>query len=565
MEDQQTPNGRWLSSSLLNFACIFAVAAAMIYYNGGIGVGTSNHVGQLPVVRRILDPNYLPGDFNIALRFYHHRAFSYLVAGGSALLGEDRALVVLGVLAMVALSAALFGVCRTLGLSRWGFLVVGAMAATRFAWTDRGLELNEFLGDPEIMPPPLAHAALLLALTALIKERYRLAMFFTGLVILAHLQIGLTFALMTAPLYLIKIRELGTEPGAVATWLPREGRKSKEPGRYRSRFRNSAPFSSKDLVKVKEALVLAALLIVPASPALWHVGHMFKQGLATSPVPASFYIDFRHPHHFELLSITAAVWVVIHLIVIVLAYGVFRRRDANISRGIGRLLVCCVTLALLCLIHFTDYYLIKNDKLAQVQFLRLSPLITALGAVCFVLLVNGWPKNQRLVALANVVLIAASAGWAWASPRRLETPYYFGVRRFAEEKSSWVDVALWVKANGPRDAVYLAPPGNNGFSVLSDRSIVAEFKLNPDGAMYQAEWFERLRDLAGGQLPAGRGFENRKLLNKAFAKLDNEQLLALSRKYNAAYAVLPKESRASFEVVYQNREYRVVKLPPGFD
>jgi hypothetical protein len=536
MEDQQNSNNRWFSSTLLNLACIFVVAAAMIYCNGGVGVGTSNHVGQLPVVRRILDPNYLPGDFNIALRFYHHRAFSYLVAGGSALLGEDRALVVLGVLAMAALSAALFGLCHALGLSRWGFLTVGAMAAARFTWTGRGLELNEFLGDPEIMPPPLAHAVLLLALTALVRERYRRAAFFTGLVILLHLQIGLTLALMTSPLYFVRLCE----------------------------FRTRAPLPSKNLVWVKEAFVLTALLIVPSLPALWHVRHMFKQGLAKSPVPAAFYIDFRHPHHFELFSTAAAVWVIVHLIVMVLAYWVFRR-DANISRGIGKLLVCCGALVVLCLIHFADYYLIKNDKLAQVQFLRLSPLITILGAVCFVLLVNRWPNNQRLVALANVVLIAVSAGWAWASPRRLETPYYFGVRRFAEEKSSWVDVALWVKANGPRDAVYLAPPGNNGFSVLSERSIVAEFKLNPDGAMYQAEWFERLRDLAGGQLPAGHGFENRKLLNKAFAKLNSEQLLAISRKYNAGYAVLPKDSRATFEVAYQNKEYRVVKLPAGFD
>ncbi|HMV48665.1 MAG TPA: hypothetical protein PKD31_12985 [Blastocatellia bacterium] len=89
---------------------------------------------------------------------------------------------------------------------------------------------------------------------------------------------------------------------------------------------------------------------------------------------------------------------------------------------------------------------------------------------------------------------------------------------------------------------------------------MAEFKLNPDGSLYLAEWFERLRDLAGGQLPAGRGFENRRPLDKAFAKLTKEQLLALSAKYNAGYAVLPKDSKAEFEAVYRNKDYRVVKL-----
>ena len=81
MNDQPKSNNRWPGSLLPNVASIFAVATAMIYCNGGIGVGASNHVGLLPVVRRILDPNYLPGDFNIALRFYHHRAFAYLGIG----------------------------------------------------------------------------------------------------------------------------------------------------------------------------------------------------------------------------------------------------------------------------------------------------------------------------------------------------------------------------------------------------------------------------------------------------------------------------------------------------
>mgnify|MGYP000855451736 CR=1 FL=1 len=39
-----------------------------------------------------------------------------------------------------------------------------------------------------------------------------------------------------------------------------------------------------------------------------------------------------------------------------------------------------------------------------------------------------------------------------------------------------------------------------------------------------------------------------------------EQLLALSAKYNAGYAVLPKDSKAEFEAVYRNKDYRVVKL-----
>ncbi|MBL8187935.1 MAG: hypothetical protein JNK38_08005 [Acidobacteria bacterium] len=522
MNNQKDSNHSTLISRLLDLLSIFAVAVGMIYCNGGIGIGSSNHVGLLPVVRRILDPNYLPGDFNIALRFYHHRAFAYLVAGGSALLGEDRALAVLGVLAMLATSAALFGLCSQLGGARVGFLVIGAFAATRFLWTGKGLEANEFLGDPEVMPPHLAHALALLVLTLLIKERFRLAIFLTGVTILLHLQIGVTLALMTSPLYIVKLREFG--------W--------------------------------KETSLLLGLAVIPASPALWHVAQMLQQGLASSPISSAYYIDFRHPHHFELSSVAAAFWVASHLVIIALAYFSFRQStNANaLALSIGKLLICCLSLAVLCLIHFADYYLVKNDKLAQVQFLRLTPLVTILGAICLVLLVNRWLPNRKLAVAVNLALIIAAAVWGWHSPRRAEVPYYFGVKRFADEPSNWVNAALWVKANGPRDTVYLVPPGRNGFSVLSERSIVAEFKLNPDGSRFLAEWFERLRDLSGGELPTGRGFENRRPLDRAFAKLTREQLLALSQKYNARYAVLHKDSKAQFEVVYQNKDYRVVKL-----
>ena len=520
MNDQQKQNNQPLGSQLLNLVSIFAVAIGMIYCNGGIGVGSSNHVGLLPVVRRILDPNYLPGDFNIALRFYHHRAFAYLVAGGSSLLGEDRALIVLGVLAMLAISAALFGLCAQLGLSRWGFLAVGAFAATRFLWTGKGLEVNEFLGDPEVMPPHLAHALVLFVLTALIREKYRLAIFLTGLAILLHLQIGVTLALMTSPLYLVKLREFG----------------------------------------LKETALLIALAVIPASPALWHVTHMLQRGLASSTISSAYYIDFRHPHHFELVSVSAVFWVIGHVLVIALTFIFLRNRETQTGKAIGKLLVCCLTLVALCLVHFADYYLIRNDKIAQVQFLRVSTLITVLGAICFLLLVERLSASRKLTVSASAALIAAAMVWGWYSPRKTEVPYYFGVKRFAEEKSNWVDAALWVKANGPRDTVYIVPPGRNGFSMLAERSIVAEFKLNPDGSMFLADWFERLRDLSGGELPTGRGFDNRRPLDKAFAKLTNEQLLALSQKYNAGYAVLYRDSKAQFEVIYQNKDYRVVKL-----
>lgn len=74
---------------LRSLASVVGVAALLLAANGGIRVGFSNHVGLLPVVRRLMDPDYLPGDFGIQLCLYHHRVFAHVVAALARLLGED--------------------------------------------------------------------------------------------------------------------------------------------------------------------------------------------------------------------------------------------------------------------------------------------------------------------------------------------------------------------------------------------------------------------------------------------------------------------------------------------
>jgi len=90
---------------------------------------------------------------------------------------------------------------------------------------------------------------------------------------------------------------------------------------------------------------------------------------------------------------------------------------------------------------------------------------------------------------------------------------------------------------------------------------VVEFKVNPDGGMYLGEWYERLRDVAGGSLPDVPREDKRVLLNKAFAVLPPDQLAAIGRKYGADFAVVFSAVPARFEVAYENAEYRLLRLP----
>ncbi len=519
-----------IAKHFLSALCVVGIALLFIIFNGGIDVGYSNHSNLLPVVRRILNPDYLPGDFGITLRFYHHRVFAYLIAGCATLWGENRALIILSVAGMLCLSAALYYLCRVLRISLLGFLVGGIFIALNVGWAGLGLEWNNFVGNSEIQTPTFAHAFMLMAVASLLQRRYKLTALLAGLVTLAHVQIGIIFVIVLTPFYVAKIKHF----------------------------------------RAKQILYMALLFLIPASFSLWNLFRMTQQGLIASTF-SLYYINFRLPHHFELWSMAAASWVTAHLVLQAGVYEWLRRTGRSESRMIGTLLVISLILAILAAAHLLDYYWLKNITLLQFQFLRLSPFITVFGVLSLLVALQVWAEagvrrkgRASLAVLSTPALLVVAALWSPAllvQEAHLERHRLVQVNIYEDEHSPWVEICRWIGAHAPSDSVYITPPGNEGFTYLSNRSTIVEFKTDPDGAEYLAEWLVRLRDLAGGSLPNGRGFENLKLLNDAFAALPPASLIEIGAKYHARYAVLPASSAVNFEVLYQNEEYRLVGLP----
>ena len=519
-----SPHFQALSSAAL---LIILIAALIIAFNGGISVGFSNHAGLLPVVRRILNPNYLPGDFGITLRFYHHRVFAYLVAGFSAVLGEDNGLIALAAIGVTLLSASLFALCRVLNIGRLGFVVAGLFLATRLAWTGLGLEENTFAGNADIMPTTFAHAALLLATASLLKERYKLTVFLAGTVLLLHLQIGLIFAMVLLPFFAGRLK----------------------------------------LIPPGELAAMFVLFIVSASPALIHFFKMLASGLSNSSFTLD-YINFRHPHHFELQSAANAVWVSAHLTIQCAVYYWLKKRSRPEAAAIGLLMKASLIIGALSLLHFLDYYVLQIGTISKIQLLRLSPLITLFGTLSLITAVTSWedrqPSEERpstVLRPATSCLIAVALLWSGYYLIRWPSDVRFGINRYASQNSSWVDMCLWIRDHGPAGTTYLTPPDKGGFTYLTNRSTVVEFKINPDGGLYLAEWYQRLRDVCGSTLPDGRGFGNYSKLREAYGSLNSDQLAVLGNKYGAGCAVLPATSPIGLETLHQNGDYKLVIVP----
>jgi hypothetical protein len=160
-----------------------------------------------------------------------------------------------------------------------------------------------------------------------------------------------------------------------------------------------------------------------------------------------------------------------------------------------------------------------------------------------------------------LLIVVASLLYAFPATRQ-GAKYSFEISRFAAQNSDWVNACKWIDQNVGKESLFLSPPGTEGFTYLSNRANVAEFKINPDGGQYLSEWYERLGDLAGGELPSEKGFANAQALNRAYAGLSQQQLLALRDKYRADYALLPKASASGLAAVFENNTYKIIKLTP---
>jgi len=221
---------------------------------------------------------------------------------------------------------------------------------------------------------------------------------------------------------------------------------------------------------------------------------------------------------------------------------------------------------LLAILHLADFYYFRTLTFLKPQFLRFTPLITVFGSLSLITALRAWAdENKVLIGRLTfshcvqpflvVLIIDQGIARVQANPPL----YTFSVQKYSDEESAWVQLCRWINQNGPK-ATYLTPPGHDGFTYLTNRSTVVEFKINPDGALYLKEWYERLNDLSGGVLPHERGFANILPLDQAYAALTSSQLLVLRQKYQADYAVLPQSSRAQFPVLFQNADYRLVRL-----
>ncbi|HUO10383.1 MAG TPA: endo-1,4-beta-xylanase [Phycisphaerae bacterium] len=121
-------------------------------------------------------------------------------------------------------------------------------------------------------------------------------------------------------------------------------------------------------------------------------------------------------------------------------------------------------------------------------------------------------------------------------------------------------IAQWARTQTPKYSVFLTPTGMSDFRIHADRALVADWR---DGTQlyfsgnFATEWFNRVNDIEPGitRTPDGRRLLTR---GRPLDTLDTDALVALTKKYNAAYLVLPtpaKDHERPLQVAFTDSYY----------
>jgi len=438
-------------------------------------------------------------------------------------------------------------------LLTWGLLAVGWFRLTRALIPKAGiglltaacylllLERAHLAGEWVVggmEAKGIAYGFLLLAIEALVRNRWRTAWVLLGLATAFHVLVG-GWAMVATGL----------------AWL-------------------LAPADRESLKRMVPAMILGGCLALPGLlPAL-----LLTSGAAASDVAAAnnIYVYQRLPHHL-LVTQFSTQRLFCHLTLLLSWLALLKldkqpwdgpyRRLTNMVMG-AMLISAAGLLVTLLLPHPSE----TAASLLRFYWYRLADALLPLGLIFTVVRVmQQWSLAvPRLATYAVSLLIAGASCYVAldylqrrADPRpaadRQSLPRArAGMKKTHQIYLDWVDVCRWIRTETPADAIFVTPRRQQTFKWYAQRAEVVCWKDVPQDATGLVQWYQRSQDLFAGQvIPTG------------FASMNREQLLALRKKYQARYIVRPRFSsvvRLPLKRIYplpnQRSYYEVYELSP---
>jgi len=246
-------------------------------------------------------------------------------------------------------------------------------------------------------------------------------------------------------------------------------------------------------------------------------------------VQMSLYRFSIYPH---LLVCTAAAWLVCQ-----------RLLTPKSQRGM--ILIASLATVLLVLIVYRTGASVAGISVEGMRAILNAKVksVTLFCILCFTpliaeaaLLVRGAALRRSLQAATMLALVGVTAaGWSrWIGL----------IQILDDDDRSYIQLCDWVRANTPKDAVFLVSPGESMFRLQAHRAIVVNFKSVPQLNAEMPAWRDRLRDILGvNDLHAiQRGFTKvGPAMDGLYDRRMAPGLIDAASKYGASYIVVRRQ------------------------
>jgi hypothetical protein len=475
----------------------FAFVLVATANGGGYRYGTSDQAFYIPVVLRALNPAAFPRDAPLIDAQGRLMLSDEILAGIMRLTGLPLDILYLAgyLLSLLLIWLAIVAIGRTLYRSVW--LTVALAAAFTLRHRIPRTSANSF--EPYFHPRMLAFGLGALAIAAVLRRRFWLAIAAVGLAAIVHVTTGLWFAVLL---------------GVAIAILDRQ-------------FRRLAVVGAAGL----GVLLVWAVMAGPLRDSFvtmdqqWLAALASKDSLLASDWPAWAWA--------ANLGFLAIAW----------AAHSARRTSGGATREENALLWGAMALVALFLATF-PLVVARFALPVQLQIPRVFWLVDFLALALLV----GTADRQRtakVVAVAVTALAVARGAYVLT----LEHPEraLFAVHLPASE---WADAMAWI-AQQPIDAHVLADPGHawkygTSVRVSAGRDVLLEDVKDSAVAIYSRDmalrYTERAKALAG------------------FASLTADRARALAAHYDLDYLVA--EADVPLPVAYSNSRFKVYRLAP---
>ena len=187
-----------------------------------------------------------------------------------------------------------------------------------------------------------------------------------------------------------------------------------------------------------------------------------------------------------------------------------------------------------------------------------APLATAFIATSLVVAALDQRRRWAVAALAGLMALVGYSLVDYSMPRYMAWRDGTELAPTADNKvvdyPAWVEVCDWVKDNTPDDALFITPRLNSTFKWRTGRPEVVNRKDIPQDAGGIVEWSHRLNDIYTTRI------EGQDVTVDSVATLGDERVRELAREYHAQYVLSDRGQLLSLPVAFRNREYAVYRI-----